>query len=171
MEARHVLIGGLALTALVVGVGIYRASNTGAKLELDMEPRLRRLDFAGLQVELDAAYKNPTRGAVTLRNPVVRLTLEDGTQLMHLDMAGREIDIQPLSEGKLSDPAQLGGKIVLRVPYEVILRLAPQAVQAILGATPPLRLLVRTTATVTAPNLPPLPYADTTPILIQSLIG
>lgn len=171
MEARHVLAGGIALTALVVGVGIYRAASTGARLELDMEPRLRRLDFAGLQVELDASFKNPTRGAVALRDPVVRLTLEDGTQLMHLDMSGRVIDIRPLSEGRLSDPAQLGGKIVLRVPYEVILRLAPQAVQAILGATPPLRLLVRTTATVTAPNVPPLPYADTTPILIQSVVG
>lgn len=171
MEAKHVLVGGLVLTAVVVGVGIYRASNTGAKLELDMEPRLKRLDFVGLQIELDAAYRNPTKGAVTLRNPVVRVTLEDGTQLMHLDMTGREIDIQPLSEGKLSDPAQLGGKIALKVPYEVILRLAPQAIQAILGATPPLKLLVRTTATVMAPNVPPLPYADTTPILIQSLIG
>ncbi len=67
MKATHLLFGGLALTALVVTYGAVRAANTGSKLELEPLPKFRKLDFEGLQIEIDAKFKNPTNGSLALR--------------------------------------------------------------------------------------------------------
>ena len=171
MEAKHLLIGGATLTVIVVAYGAIRAANTGSKLEFEPLPKFRRLDFDGLEVEIDASFKNPTGGTLRLHDTVSVLSHKDSgglvSELMRVNLTGRTITFLPKSEGKLSDPGQLGAKILVKVPYTRIMQVAPDAISAILGLAPPYVIDVTTTATVEAPNVPTFKFTDRQRITLQ----
>jgi hypothetical protein len=175
MKATHLVIGGLTLAALVVTYGAVRAANTGSKLEFEPLPKFRKLDFEGLEIEIDAKYKNPTGGTLSLRNPVIVLSHQDrgglASELMRVNLTGRTITFRPKAEGKLSDPDQLGAKILVKMPYSRIMQVAPEAISAILGISPPYVIDVTTTATIEAPNVPTFRFTDRQSITLQMPIA
>ena len=172
LQPKHLVIGGLALTALAVTVAVARAVKTGTNLEFELLPKFRKLDFDGLVIEADAKFKNPTSGSLTLKNPLITLsnTGKDGkaAEIMRLDLAGKAITISAKASGKLSDADQLGSKLLIKVPYTNIVQMAPDLLKAVLGVSKPYVLDVVTTANVEAPGLPPFKFTDKQSIAIKS---
>ena len=175
MNGRTIVMVGLGFTALVVLAGVAQAANTGKKLEFTPQPKFRKLDFEGLQVEMDVAFRNPTSGRLRVHDPLVvmRQQIEgaENGELLRLDLKGRSLIIQPKAEGKLSDPDQLGGKILLKVPYAKMLQFAPEAISAVLGLGKPFVIEVETHLTVEAPNVPTVRLKDRQSITLQQPIA
>ena len=175
LQPKHLVIGGIALTALAVTVAVVRAVKTGTNLEFEMLPKFRKLDIEGLVIEADAKFNNPTKGSMTLKNPIVTLSNTDKkgnvSEIMRLDLSGRSITIAPKASGKLSDANQLGSKLLIKIPYAKIIQMAPELIQAVLGSAKPYVMDIVTTATVDAPGLPSFKFTDKQKLIVTSPIA
>ncbi|MEM6269641.1 MAG: hypothetical protein AAF998_09395 [Bacteroidota bacterium] len=171
IKPKHIVIGGIALGLLILGASAAKAATTGKNLEFRLLPKLRKLDFDSLQIEVDAEITNPKGGSLLISDPKFILSHTPPNQskavgLALIDLEGRTFNVRPHSTAKLSDPDQLGGKLILTVPYSKLAVVAPGIFNAVTGIGPAFVADVHYRADVKAPNLPRFNYEDSDQLTI-----
>ena len=159
------LLGGLAYAGI-------RAGKAAMNVEVRLLPRLRKLNFQGIELDFDAELTNHRGGTFKVLQPRIRAFFRDHL-LIDLDLSDKQITVPPHSTIALSDADQLGGPLRIVLPLAGLLGLVPDLVGAMSGilAGEETGLTVTFSGRFQAPNFPTVPFDITQGIELQSPIA
>ncbi len=72
-NTKPIILAGVAITALVTGVSLYRFNRTSKQLVVNPTTNIHSLDFKELKIRLDLNFKNPTGNTLTIKKPFIQL--------------------------------------------------------------------------------------------------
>ena len=169
VKTKHVIFAGLAIVGVSFIAASVKASNTGNRLEVSMQTRIKP-SLSITTVWVDATLVNPTKGSLLVSDPLVVLSRNNQT-IKTINLSGHRLNIQPNSTTKLSDPVAnggIGGVIRIDLATADLITMFPDVLAAILGTGPSFVIRVDTTLKVKAPNLPAFIQRIPEQITVQS---
>jgi hypothetical protein len=99
------IVGGAAIAGTVY---VVRLSRTGANLETVPMVHVYKLDLTGLTLQVDVQLKNPTRTALNIKFPFVKLVYK-GTTVGSSQAVDKDIAIPAFGEAVIN-------RILIRIP-------------------------------------------------------
>lgn len=124
MEKLGKIIVGTIVGGVVIAGTVYvaRLSRTGADLETVPKVKVNKLDLSGLTLQVDVQLKNPTRTALKIKFPFVKLVYK-GTTVGSSQSVDQDIAIPAFGEAVIN-------QIMIRIPLLSIFSLSGGLIKA-----------------------------------------
>ncbi len=154
------ILVGLGITGgIVAGVSyLMRLRRTSAELESETTVNVYKLDLTGLTLRVDSLLKNPTKTALKMKFPYVKLIYKDAT-LASSQVVDKDIEVPAFGEARIE-------KIMIQIPIMGLFSLGGDFLQSLKSGTP-VKLQAKTITTIDL-GWKKLPYEKTDEINLKA---
>lgn len=158
MSLKKILIGTGIGGAIIAGATyLFRLRRTSAELESVTTVNIHKLDLTGLTLRVDVQLKNPTKTALKIKFPFVKLIYKDAT-IGSSQVLDKDISIPAHGEA-------VAEKIMIQIPLKGIFSLSAGLIKA-LGTGEAVKLISKTISTIDL-GWKKLPYEKTEELTLK----
>ncbi len=137
---------------------IMRLRKTGSELESETTAVIQKLDLSGLTLRIDSLLKNPTKTALKIKFPFVKLIYKDAT-LASSQVVNKDIEIPAFGEARIE-------KIMIQIPVMGLFSLGGDFLRSLQSGTP-VKIQAKTLTTLDL-GWKKLPYEKTDEINLKA---
>lgn len=154
------ILVGIGLTGgLAAGISyLLRLKRTNAELLTETTVNVHKLDLQGITLRVDAVLKNPTKTALKLKFPFVKIKYKDAV-IGSSQVVNKDIDVPAFGESHIDE-------IMIRVPLAGVFSIASDLIDAIQGKQT-VKLEVTTISTIDL-GWKQLPYEKTNEVTLKN---
>lgn len=154
------ILVGLGITGgLVAGFSyLMRLRRTSSELESETTVNVQKLDLTGLTLRVDSLLKNPTKTALKMKFPYVKLIYKDAT-LASSQVVDKDIEVPAFGEAHIE-------KIMIQIPIMGLFSLGGDFLQSLKSGNP-VKLQAKTITTIDL-GWKKLPYEKTDEINLKA---
>lgn len=137
---KKILLGVGIGGGIIAGISyLMRLNRTSSELESETTVNVQKLDLTGLTLRVDALLKNPTKTALKIKFPYVKLIYKEAT-LASSQVVDKDIEIPAFGEARIE-------KIMIQIPVLGLFSLGGDFLKS-LKSGEPVAMLAKTITTI-----------------------